>query len=90
MNRSKLSLAAVVFLAAAPLITVACSKDDGTTKTDTTPGPAERAGAKVDEAAHDTKEGAKEVGRDVKEGAKGAASAVGSVMEKGGEKMQGK
>ncbi|RYE86096.1 MAG: hypothetical protein EOO75_16150 [Myxococcales bacterium] len=86
--RTVSSIVALVVMAAAPLLTVAaCSKDDGRS---TSPGPAENAGRKVDETAHDAKEGAKEGAQTVKEGAQGAATAAGSAVERAGEKMQGK
>lgn len=76
----KTSLIALFALAVAPMVVaLACSHNDGSADPATNPGPAQRAGAHVDEAGHD-----------VKEGAKSAASAVGSVTEKAGEKMQGK
>ena len=88
--RTVSSIVALVVMAATPLLTVAaCSKDDGSANRSTTPGPAENAGRKVDETAHDAKEGVKEGAQTVKEGAQGAATAAGSAVERAGQKMQG-
>jgi hypothetical protein len=100
--RNLSSFVCTLALAVGPLLfTQACRHDDGSSSNETTPGPAEKAGQKVDEAAHDTKEGAKDAAQATKEGAKdaahetseaarGAASAVGSTTERAGQKMQGK
>jgi hypothetical protein len=64
------------------LIVVACSAFAfacSSQKPVNDPGPAQKAGAAVDEAAHDTKEGAKK-----------AADKVGEATEKTGEKIQEK
>jgi hypothetical protein len=76
----KTSLIATLALAAVPMVAaLACSHNDGSADPSTNPGPVQRAGAHVDEAGHD-----------VKEGAKSAASAVGSTTEKAVERVQGK
>jgi hypothetical protein len=96
------SLCALALALSPALFTQGChSRDDGSAPRETTPGPAERAGQQVDEAAHETKEGTKDAAHDVKEGAKeagretrdaarSAASAVGSATERAGQKIQGK
>ncbi|HEU4536107.1 MAG TPA: hypothetical protein VFS00_18410 [Polyangiaceae bacterium] len=100
--RNLSSFVCTLALAVGPLLfTQACRRDDGATSNETTAGPAEKAGQKVDEAAHDTKEGVKDAAHATKEGtkeaaqetgeaARGAASAVGSATERAGQKMQGK
>lgn len=89
--RTPLRFLALAVLAVGPLMIVpACSKDDGSSNRSTTPGPAEKAGAKVDEAGREVKEGVKEGAEKTKDAAKGAASAVGSAVERTGEKIQGK
>ncbi|MCU0687223.1 MAG: hypothetical protein MUF34_34095 [Polyangiaceae bacterium] len=100
--RNLTSFVCTLSLAIGPMLfSQGCRHDDGSSSSETTPGPAEKAGQKVDEAAHDTKEGAKDAAQATKEGAKeaahetgeaarGAASAVGSATERAGQKMQGK
>lgn len=56
-------------------LAIACS----TNKPANDPGPAQKAGAAVDEGAHDAKEGAKEAGEK-----------VGEATEKAGDKLQEK
>ena len=91
LMRSVSSLVVLVAMIVSPLVAVsACSKDDGSANRSTSPGPAERAGAKVDETAHDAKEGVKEGAARTGEAARGAASAAGSAVERAGEKIQGK
>lgn len=101
--RNQSSFVCALILALCPVVFVqAChSRDDGAAPRETTPGPAERAGQKVDEAAHDatetadeaaakTKESAEDAARWTRDKARSAASAVGSTTERAGEKMQGK
>lgn len=102
MKHSTSSLCALALALTPAFFAQAChSRDDGSAPRETTPGPAERAGQQLDEAAHETKEGTKDAAHDVKEGAKdaaretrdaarSAASAVGSATERAGQKIQGK
>ena len=88
--RSLSSMMAVLAMIVTPLLVVsACHKDDGSSNTSTSPGPAQRAGEHVDNAAHDAKEGVKEGARDTRDAAQSAATAAGSAVERAGQKMQG-
>ncbi|GAC1554854.1 MAG: hypothetical protein NVS3B10_16090 [Polyangiales bacterium] len=101
MRNTILALAAATSVGVLFAFAPGCRHDEDTHPVSPNAGPMEKAGAKTDEAghevkedvkeaAHDTKDGAKEVGHETKEGAKGAASAVGSAVEKTGEKMKPK
>ena len=65
----------LLFMVASGALALAC----GSQKPANDPGPAQKAGAAVDEAAQDTKEGAKK-----------AAHKVGEATEKTGEKIHEK
>jgi hypothetical protein len=80
MRNTISSLCAVALALSPALFAQGChSRDDGSAPRETTPGPAERAGQQVDEAAHETRDAARS-----------AASAVGSATERAGQKIQGK